>query len=195
MSMHFPTWLDALRMLEELGNHTVARERLGARGAWIWRWAVRNRGPDGDTGPNPGPSPFLCFANGQSASDARQLLPLWIADRRLRLVTVEELAREVLRDPAQRLRYQLSRTIADYVCAHPAEWVWLRDLLVALDPDPFATRSDDRVEGDEPASRLPRQSLEDASEPGRRSPSPVNVVPAETRSSLRPTLRKWNERT
>ena len=178
MSTRFPTWIDVHHLLALLGEDVASLENFRQRdGYLVWRWAIRQRGHDGNDGPHIGPSPWLSFASGQSAVVVRRLLPLWVSARRLRALSADELATEVLNDPDQRRRYQLSRVVAEHVAAHAGDWGWLRDLVRALNPDPFADHFD---------HVLPRNGGQLAAQ----RPASAHTG---SRESRRPTLRRTHE--
>ena len=91
--------------------------------------------------------------------------------------SADELATEVLNDPDQRRRYQLSRVVAEHVAAHAGDWGWLRDLVRALNPDPFADHFD---------HVLPRNGGQLAAQ----RPASAHTG---SRESRRPTLRRTHE--
>lgn len=138
------SWLDVYRALEALERRPAAIGSFrDVHAVPAWQFAVQARGPDAERRPHPGPSPWLVFARGRPANLVRQLLPLWLGDRQLCAVQLEELAREVSRDPMLQRRARLGGALMAHIVAHPVDWRWLRDLFGALHPRPLLYFEDD----------------------------------------------------
>lgn len=198
---YWPTWLSVLRVLKSLGDDApVTLESFRATGEeHVWHWAVRARGPDGPSGPHPGPSPWLTLVAGQCARDVRIALPLFVANRCLPRVTVKDITQEAIRSPDLQRRHRLGYMVAGALAKHPDDWRWLSELLSALDPDPFGGDGDDSRDvledlfGDRPRSAAKRSPSAD---PPKAPPISVSGSPqsgGHTRST-RPVLRRLRER-
>ncbi len=142
------SWLDVYRALEALESRPVSIGSFRTvQAEAAWRFAVDARGPDAERRPHRGPSPWLAFTRDQPANRIRELLPLWLSERRLRAIPLEEFDREVARDPMLQRRARIGVTLMAHLVAHPVDWQWLRDIFEELHPRPLIRRDDD--EGDE----------------------------------------------
>ncbi len=192
-----PTWSSVLQFLRRLPSDcpVTLHSFRNANGEQLWHWAVRQRGPDGPTGPHPGPSPWIAFVSGQTVRNISRLLPLWLAERCLPVVAANEIAHAAIRDPAVRRRYQLANAIAEAIASAPEDWEWTTALLTQLNPDPFADANADPwadayVRGD-PAPRQRREPPTTAF--ARPEPPPNSPEPASPRGSTRPVLRRFRD--
>lgn len=194
-STAFPTWLSVLQFLRRLPSDSpvTLQSFRAAGGEQLWHWVVRQRGPDGPTGPHPGPSPWIAFVSGQTARNVSRLLGLWVAERCLPVMAANEMAHAAIRDPAVRRRYQLANAIAETLASAPEDWEWTTALLTQLNPDPFADAdpwADAYVRGD-PAPRRRREPPTSAF--ARPVPPPNSPEPASPPGSTRPVLRRFRD--
>lgn len=192
-----PTWFSVLQFLRRLPSDcpVTLHSFRNANGEQLWHWAVRQRGPDGPTGPHPGPSPWIAFVSGQSARNVSRLLGLWVAERCLPVVAANEMAHAAIRDPAVRRRYQLACTLADALAAHPEDWEWTAELLEQLNPNPFADANADPwvdacVRGDPPPRRRTEPTTSTFAAPVTPPNPPRPAIPL---GSTRPVLRRFRD--
>lgn len=188
----FPTWLSVLAVLEQMDDALPVtlltfREANAER---EWHFAVRNHGPDGPTGSHPGPSPWVSLVRGQRARTVRRLLPIWIANRVLTVVTAEDLSNEIIGDPHLRRRHELANQLADHLLAHPDDWPWLSNLLAAMDPDPFRISREDA--DDLPFDDPPRRNRTITPPANTSAPlgAEVPLTASPRPNSSRPMLRR-----
>lgn len=189
----FPTWMSVLAALDRMEDDTpvtlLAFRQADAEREW--HFAVRSHGPDGPTGSHPGPSPWVTLVRGQRARTIRRLLPIWLANRVLPVVTADEYSTEIIGDPLRRRRHELANQMADHLLAYPSDWTWLSTLLTAMDPDPFriSRDEDDDLPFDDPPKR--RRTIpppDDAAGPATADPKEAFV---HRPNSSRPMLRRF----
>jgi hypothetical protein len=192
-----PSWLSVLQFLRRLQSDSPVTLQTfrAAKGEQLWHWAVRQRGPDGPTGPHPGPSPWIAFVAGQTAGNVARLLPLILAERRLPVIAANEAAHSAIRDPAIRRRYQLAGALAEALSAHPEDWAWRAELLDQLNPDPFAdTNADPWADACVRGDTAPRQRNQPPNSAFARPVPPPNPhEQASPPGSTRPVLRRFRD--
>ena len=151
-----------------------------------WHFAVASRGPDGPSGPHPGPSPWLILIAGQEARAVRRLLPIWLTNRCLPHVAAQDLAGEALRSPELLRRVRMGNALNDSLARHPEDWAWLKAVVDVMNPDPFwhpdEGDEDDSPFGDPP--RRPRRAARSVAPPASAPEPPISTV------STRPLLRR-----
>jgi hypothetical protein len=141
------SWLEVYRALDRLEREpaTIGTFRE-VHAVPAWEFAVQARGPDAEQRQHKGPSPWIAFARDKPAHRIRELLPIWIGYRQLRAIPLEELAREVERDPLLRRRAAIGVALMTHLVAHPDDWRWMLGLFNELHARPLL-RADDEYAG------------------------------------------------
>lgn len=200
----FPTWvtvLDALRRLPDDSPVTLAAFRK-VDAEREWGFAVTSFGRDGPTGSHPGPSPWLVLVAGQCARTIRQLLPIWASYRVLPAVGAEDFSTQVLRTTELLRRLRVANAIAEILVRHPHDYMWLKDLVSELNPDPLRFSSDmdsadDLPFGDSATRTRGVRHSPAAKQSPSRPPQPEGATASETvphPASTRPSLRRLGAR-
>jgi hypothetical protein len=189
------SWLDVYRALEALESRPVSIGSFRTvQAEAAWRFAVDARGPDAERRPHRGPSPWLAFTRDQPANRIRELLPLWLSERRLRAIPLEEFDREVARDPMLQRRTRIGVTLMAHLVAHPVDWQWLQDIFEELHPRPLIRRDDDEEDDEEVdvlfSKRRPRHSSDSNVREHLAVPPPPSVHPSRTSSRPVPGWRR-----
>lgn len=185
------SWLEVYRALERLERKpaTIGTFReVHAESAW--QFAVQARGPDGERHEHKGPSPWIAFARDQPAHRIRELLPLWIGDRRLRAIPLADLAREVARDLMLQRRAEIGAALMAHLVAYPVDWRWLHSLFNELHDRPLLRMDDEDDDEDELAGAFggppPRRRRRPVVPEATVDPVPHPILPP--RPSSRPVL-------